>query len=177
MGDSRRVFFALWPDAVTAARIDQAGKQLHALCGGRQVRRNMLHMTLLFLGNIPAERIDDLRQAAARVAGTAFTVRLDRWACWRHKQLAWAGCSEPPLHLLTLVGQLAERLAEEGLPLELRDFLAHVTLLRKSRSVPLPEFEPFNWTIDDFVLVESKLSPQGSHYSIIGRWPLTPDPD
>lgn len=111
---SRRVFFALWPDAATAC------------C-----------------------------------------------TCWRNKQLAWAGCSEPPLPLLTLAGQLAERLGAEGLPIELRDFVAHVTLLRKARCVPLPEFEPFDWSVQDFVLVESKLSPQGARYTLIGRWPLT----
>ena len=133
----------------------------------------MLHMTLLFLGNIPETRLENLRTAAARVTGAAFTLRFDRCACWRHKRLAWAGCSEPPLPLLTLAGKLAERLGEEGLPIELRDFVAHVTLVRKARCVPLPEFEPFDWPVKDFVLVESKLLPQGARYTLIGRWPLT----
>ena len=135
----------------------------------------MLHMTLLFLGNIPEARLDNLRQAAGRVAGAPFAMRFDRCAYWRHKQVAWTGCSEPPLPLLTLAGQLAERLTEEGLPIELRDFVAHVTLLRKARNAPLPEFESFDWSVSDFVLAESKLLPQGAQYSIIGRWPLKPD--
>lgn len=101
-------------------------------------------------------------------------MRFDRCDYWRHKQVAWAGCGEPPLSLLTLAGQLAERLTEEGLPIELRDFVAHVTLLRKARNAPLPEFESFEWSVSDFVLAESKLLPQGAQYSIIGRWPLKP---
>ena len=135
----------------------------------------MLHMTLLFLGNVPAHHIENLRAAAARVHGMPFTLHVDRWSCWQKKQVAWAGCSEPPLPLLTLAGQLAERLTEEGLPIELRDFVAHVTLLRKARGAPeLPKFETFDWPVQEFVLAESQLLPQGAQYKLIGRWRLTP---
>jgi len=171
--DHRRVFFALWPDEATANRLHHAGKQLHAVCGGRLVQRDMLHMTLLFLGNVPAHHIENLRAAAARVQGTAFTLHFDRWSCWQKKQIAWAGSNKPSLSLLTLAGQLAERLTEEGLPIELRDFVAHVTLLRKARgSAELPKFEPFAWPAQEFVLAESRLLPQGAQYKIIGRWRL-----
>ena len=148
---------------------------MHAVCGGRQVLRDMLHMTLLFLGNVPAHHIENLRTAAARVHGTPFTLHFDRCSCWQKKQIAWAGCSEPPLHLLTLAGQLAERLTEAGLPVELRDFVAHVTLLRKTRSATeLPEFDTFDWPVQEFFLAESRLLPEGARYNLLGRWRLKP---
>jgi 2'-5' RNA ligase len=176
--ERRRVFFALWPDKAALERVDQIGKQLHAMGGGRRMRREGLHITLAFIGEVPAERIDILRQVAEQVVAPAFALRLDRLDCWRHKRIAWAGCSAPPLQLLTLVGQLFERLAGAGLPLEGGDYTAHVTLLRNvhcARCSPLPEFEPIDWAVSEFVLAESTLSPEGARYAVIGRWRLAED--
>lgn len=176
--ERRRVFFALWPDKAALERVDQIGKQLHAMGGGRRMRREGLHITLAFIGEVPAERVDILREAAKQVVAPAFALRLDRLDCWRHKRIAWAGCSEPPLQLLTLVGQLHERLATAGLPLEGGDYTAHVTLLRNvhcARCMPLPDFEPIDWAASEFVLAESTLSSEGARYAVIGRWPLVED--
>ena len=169
----RRVFFALWPDADIAGQLDQLGRQAHALCGGRRMRRDSLHMTLAFIGDVPVERIETLRHAAAQVSGSAFELSLDRLACWRHNRIVWAGCEQAPLPLLTLVGQLTERLAEAGLSLDTRDFAAHVTLLRDARGEELPECESFIWPVGEFVLAAA-LPEGGGHYEIIDRWPLAP---
>ena len=171
---ARRLFFALWPDPQTAGRLESTGEQLHGICGGRLVRRDMLHMTLLFLGNIPEVRLDNLRRAAARVSQAGFTLQIDRCAVWRHKQLAWAGCSQAAPGLLNLVGELDQRLRAEGVTIEAHKFVAHVTLARKASAValPTPAAAAFDWPVSDFVLVESQLLPQGAHYAIIGRWPL-----
>lgn len=180
-GQRRRVFFALWPEAAVAACLDQAGELAHAACGGRRMRRDTLHMTLIFIGEVPAERVEVLRQAAAGVISPAFTLQLDCLADWRHKRIAWIGCSQAPQPLLTLVGQLAGRLAEAGLPLEARDFVAHVTLLRNARCQPMAAAAPIRWPVCDFVLAEtlpasSRTLPQatgeGGRYRIIDRWPL-----
>ncbi|MEK7738355.1 MAG: RNA 2',3'-cyclic phosphodiesterase [Pseudomonadota bacterium] len=185
----RRVFFALWPDAAVAEQLDLAGQRAHAVCGGRRMRRETLHLTLAFIGDVPPERVESLQQAAAGVTNPVFTLQFDRLACWRHNRIAWAGCSEPPLPLMTLVGQLAGRLAAAGLPLEVRDFAAHVTLLRNAHCQPLTEGEPITWPVQDFVLVESNLmhkkvsapgsklpkeASDGAKYQIIDRWPLVP---
>lgn len=178
VAERRRVFFALWPDKAALEKVDQIGKQLHAMGGGRRMRREGLHLTLAFIGEVPAERLDILRQAAERVVAPAFTLRLDRLDCWRHKRIAWAGCSEPPLQLLTLVGQVFERLGEAGLPLAGGDYTAHVTLLRNvhcAGCTPLPDFEPIDWAVSEFVLAESTLSPEGARYAVIDRWRLAGD--
>ena len=174
-GKRRRVFFALWPGETALEGLDQLGKRLHATGGGRLMARENLHVTLAFIGEVPTDRIAALRKAAGRVAAADFSLRLDRLDCWRHRRIAWAGCSEPPLQLLSLVGQLRERLAEVGLPLETGDFTAHVTLLRDvhcARCTPLPEFAPIEMKANEFVLVESRLTREGPHYCVIGRWRL-----
>lgn len=173
--ERRRVFFALWPDEAALDGFDRVGKRLHALGGGRRMRRENLHITLAFIGEVPRQRIGILRRAAGQVVAAPFSLRLDRLDCWRHKRIAWLGSSEPPLQLLTLVGQLYECLAGAGLPLEMGDFTTHVTLVRNvhcARCTPLPELDPIDWPVNEFVLAESMLAPEGARYGVIGRWRL-----
>jgi 2'-5' RNA ligase len=170
--DRRRVFFALWPRPAVAASLAASAQMAHALCGGRIMRQDTLHLTLAFIGDVPAVRIDGLLEAASRVTGDAFSLSLDRLGCWRHNRIVWAGASEPPPQLIALVGQLNERLADAGFPLEARDFAAHLTLLRKARCVALPAFETIAWPVAEFVLAESQLAASGAAYTLIGRWPL-----
>jgi 2'-5' RNA ligase len=60
-----------------------------------------------------------------------------------------------------------------GFVLEERPFTAHVTLARDTRrAVGSLELPPIDWPVDDFVLVRSRPSPQGSRYEVIGRWNL-----
>ena len=175
----RRVFFAIWPDAAVAVVLDQLGRQTHALVGGRRMQRDTLHMTLAFIGDVPVERIEILRHAAGQVSGAAFGLHLDRLACWRRNHIVWAGCEQAPLPLLTLVGQLTDRLGEAGLPLEARSFAAHVTLLRDARCEEMPQSqsqtllpEPLVWPVGEFVLAASGSADGNARYEIIGRWPL-----
>src|SRR5690606_7323542 len=53
----RRVFFALWPDARTAAVLSGWAQDAHAMCGGRIMRPDTLHLTLAFLGMVPHARV------------------------------------------------------------------------------------------------------------------------
>lgn len=82
-----RLFFALWPDEVTRAKLDQIATALHASWGGRRMHRDALHMTLAFLGDTPLSRLDALRELAATISGEAFAFTLDRPDCWRHNRI------------------------------------------------------------------------------------------
>lgn len=138
------------------------------------MRCESLHLTLAFIGEVPVDRIEILKSAAAAVRGEEFLLQLDKLACWRHNRIVWVGCEQAPFFLLTLAGQLAGRIAEAGFPIEARDFAAHVTLLRDARCAEFPSIEPIDWNVSDFVLAASRQSAGGSHYEIIGRWPLEP---
>lgn len=138
------------------------------------MQRNSLHMTLVFVGEVPVDRIEVLQHAAADIRVPEFSLHLDRLACWRHNRIVWAGCEQAPLPLLLLVGQLAEKLETAGLPLDVSDFTAHVTLLRDARCEALPACEPITWQVNEFVLAASNPAAGngGPRYDIVGRWPL-----
>ncbi|MGE5468872.1 MAG: RNA 2',3'-cyclic phosphodiesterase [Ignavibacteria bacterium] len=171
---ARRLFFALWPEADVAGRLHEAGKALQRACGGRVMRRDTLHVTLVFLGAVPQSRVADAEAAADRVAGSRFALELDGLACWKHNRIAWAGCGETPAALDALATQLAQRLREAGFRLDARPFAVHATLVRNADcAAPLPPLsEPIVWLVADFVLVESHTGPAGSRYEIVRRWAL-----
>lgn len=171
-----RLFFALWPDAGVRRALDQAGRQLHAACGGRRMRAPNVHLTLVFLGNVETARLDELRAVAGRVSGLRFAMTLDRLGWWRHNRVAWAAPQETPEALQGLVAQLQEGLRNAGFAFDDRPvFAPHVTLLRNARcnEVEMPPLTPLEWAADEFVLVKSVTADAGAAYEIIGRWGLS----
>ncbi len=46
-----------------------------------------------------------------------------------------------------------------------------MTLMRKvSHGPERAVFDPIEWDVDRFVLVESQLTSRGAHYRIVGEW-------
>lgn len=169
----RRLFLALWPDEAVARALDAAGLAAHQLCGGRRMRRDTLHLTLAFLGDVEATRIPGLVGALGAVKGDAFRLQLDTLAYWRHNHIVWAGCAERPAALDGLVGALRSSLAMLDLAVEDSGFVPHVTLLRKAVVAgALPALEPIVWPVADFALMESCLSDAGASYRRLAGWRL-----
>ena len=161
-----RVFFALWPSPEVAERLGNIAEAAALAFGGRATRRDTIHLTLAFLGNVAETRLPELATAAASVRVAPFAIDIDQLGFWSHNHLIWAGCGRPVAGLGELSGQLRKALARAGFRVggEGRDFVPHVTL---------PSLEPFVWRNARFVLVRSTLSSLGPSYRIIGEFPLT----
>lgn len=168
-----RLFLALWPDSVTRAALDKAAMKLLPQCGGRKTRSETLHMTLVFLGDVPESRLEALRASMADIAMPAFNVPISKVGRWCHNRIVWAGTDAAPAALAALVEQLRERLAAAGFAFDAKAYVPHVTLLRKTHS-PEQAFFPLalEWPAREFVLVRSVLGDKGAAYEIIGRWEL-----
>lgn len=170
---TRRLFFALWPDPVSRSALARWAQEVRPVCGGRVMRPEGLHLTLAFLGDVPANRFDSACAAAGQVSASPFDLVLDRLACWSHNHIVWAGPSVLPPALSCLADDLAQSLGRAGFELEKRRFAAHVTLLRKALCLQvLPQPPVIPWAVRDFVLLESKPTDQGMCYQAQGRWPL-----
>ena len=173
---TRRIFFALWPEAPLAHTLYGLAQELAARQGGRCMDENSLHLTLAFLGDIPVDHLEGARRAADDLQHEVFALQLDRLNHWPHNRIAWAGCSEPPVALMNLADALQNRLRQAGFAIESRPFTPHVTLLRNCRQATAVALPPLLWPAREFVLVES-LSPEnrdgGGRYRTIGHWPLS----
>jgi 2'-5' RNA ligase len=167
----KRCFFAVWPDEAAVAGLERIAAEAYGICGGRVMRRDTLHLTLAFLGDLPAARIEDAMRIAGTIAVEPFGLTLDRIGYWRHNRILWAGGVSP--RLTFLADTLANGLRSAGFKLDDRPYSPHVTLLRDARCTGSPVLpQPVAWPVREFVLAESRQSREGSRYDIVARWPL-----
>jgi 2'-5' RNA ligase len=147
-----------------------------------------LHVTLKFLGEVAPARLEATRSAlAAAVSGIA-TFALDAegvgaFPSTRVPRILWVGFREP----LELAGALQDNIesafAAAGFPREGKPFHPHVTIGRVRGPVPggwgdaaAGAFAGHRFgtvPVGAVLLYESRLSPSGATYSIIGRHALS----
>ncbi len=173
-GTRVRAFFALWPDAASAAALHARARQLQQAGGGRVMRRDTLHMTLAFLGDVAEDRLSELCAAADAIRGMAFDLVFDRLGSWHGHRIVWLAPGGAPAALTALVEALTAAVRATGLRLDERPFSPHVTLVRNARHAPPPDLDaaPLCWRVGSFVLVASERGAEGSHYRIVRRWKL-----
>ena len=160
-----RLFFALWPPAETAASLERWARGVQAQAGGRIVHAARIHLTLVFLGEVPAERLPRAAAAGKRVRFEPREYRIAEARYWPHNRIVWAGLGEFPA---AFPQALAHELEAEGFSHEARPFQAHVTLLREARAprvLPPPPAAP--WPVESFTLVHS----ESSAYRIVETFP------
>jgi 2'-5' RNA ligase len=173
-----RLFFALWPPTAAAERLAALARASARQFGGKPTRRENIHLTLAFLGEVPDERLPLLIRTAQIVDGAPFALRIDCLGYWRRPQLLWAGSTSPGAALGELADDLRQTLTEAGFAVADQDraFTAHVSLLRKlpETRVPLalPAIETITWRCSSFVLVRSQTSDAGSTYQTLADFPL-----
>lgn len=169
----QRLFFALWPARDLQLAMHRLGRLQQSLCGGRLMRREGLHMTLLFLGAVESSRMPGLCRAAATVQAPAFDFALQRLLCWRRSRIGFAAPAAEVPALAALVEALQHAVAAAGFDFDRRLFAPHVTLLREvERMAPPREVEPLPWAVRSFALVASQTTPAGSRYCVVQEWPL-----
>jgi 2'-5' RNA ligase len=160
---SRRLFVALWPDAPRRAALAARRDAWEWPPGAAIVRAEKLHVTLHFLGQVPAERVEAVREGIA-LPMTPFELTVREPRLW-HGGLAVLEIDTPP-ELLDLHARLGLALDALGLPVEQRPYRPHVTLARKARGAVPPGATPVAWPVHDFALVVSA----GGEYAVMQRY-------
>lgn len=166
--DTRRLFFALWPDSHVRNDIIRYRETLGPL-SKRRVPDHNLHLTLLFLGNQPATVLKPLMDAVDGIRLSGFTQVLDCFGWFSRARVAWLGGDAPPAGL-SLVQSLERVCGKLNIQFDRRPWKPHVTLFRQVRVQPeWPSLQPLQWPVEYFVLVESV---PGQAYRILRRWTL-----
>lgn len=147
---------------------------LSKLCGGRAMRADTLHATLVFLGDVEESQLEALQLAAQEVNGSAFQLALDVARYWGHNHILYAAASNVPTHLMQLVEELEQHLIRHRFRFEKRPYKPHLTLLRhaKCSDAPLPAMPRVVWKVRDFVLVQSVPDENGANYQVLTRFLL-----
>jgi len=167
-----RVFFALWPDAATTHALTDLGRRCTPPAA-RRMRRDTLHLTLAFVGDIEARRLPRLAAIGDAMRWPSFVLTLDQIDYWSHNRIVWAGCRQPPPALTQLATDLGAALAAADFTLPDRAFTPHLTLARKvvDPHWQAPPFSPIEWPVSGARLVMSERDDAGARYRPLARWP------
>ena len=162
-----RLFTALWPSPRVREAIALWQDTWTWPSQAARVRTDKLHVTLHFLGDVPASRVPELVQSL-RLPFEPFELELGDARIWPNGVAVLQPPATPPA-LLRLHAALGARLARLALPVEERPYRPHVTLARRAHAATPPPHGPgVHWEVDDgYVLVRSA---GGTGYEVIERF-------
>jgi 2'-5' RNA ligase len=193
-----RLFLALDIDDMIRDRIRTFQEGVRGFApDARWARPESMHVTLKFIGERPSEFVDRIRTSLARAATAPFEISFRGHGFFpsqKAPRVFWVGIQAGP-ELSTLAANVDEATAKLGAPPDDHPFSPHLTLARrgggsgvphwrkgdaanptfqhlseKLAARPSPDFGTM--TAREFFLYESKLSPEGSRYSKLERFPL-----
>jgi 2'-5' RNA ligase len=163
-----RLFFALWPDAEVTEQLAQMAGQLNLESRSRRIDPNNYHVTLAFIGEVPAAKLAVLREIGQSLHEGRFSFSCDSIEFWRESQVVVAAARAAPPGLLNLWRKLHDAI---GLPRE--RLHAHVTLARKVTQAPVPQaMSPVVWRATSFSLIRSDTGGVESAYTVLDTWSL-----
>lgn len=168
--ESGRYFLAVWPDEPVRARLAEWSEAIQAGSSARRIPLSKLHATLVFLGTLGPAELQAVRSVAADTSWPGASLTLDRIGYWQRSRIVWAGSRDGSVALSGLADQLRDRLRRLGFRVEDRSFLPHVTLYRNARRRPRWRRRVIEWRIQEFCLVQSRRTPDGSEYEVLERW-------
>ncbi|WP_258372885.1 RNA 2',3'-cyclic phosphodiesterase [Modestobacter versicolor] len=171
------------PDAV--AELDSALQPLRAAPGApRWTPPSRWHLTLLFLGDVPATALGPFTDAVAPAVAATPPMSLQlagagRFGSRRRPTVCWAGLSGDVAELTALALRLATAARAVGLPVEDRPFRAHLTLGRwragRDADGDLPDRLAGHrgpvWPVTEVVLWRSHLGSEPT-YERVTAWPV-----
>lgn len=169
------LFFALRPDAATAARIATLARGVFDKYqpGGYLLRPSRYHITLPYLGEhvaLPPALVHAAQRAGAAVRMAPFMLSLDLVGSFPNMKVPWwLGLSKRCAMLDSLFKAIAASLGQD---LDPNQFHPHLTIVRDAvRQLSWMSVVPITWAVEEFVLIDSHVRPQPK-YEVIGRWRL-----
>jgi 2'-5' RNA ligase len=165
-----------------ATRIDERlAAHRDAWPGVRWVAPGDLHVTLAFLGQVPAVAVPGVARDLERLAASTSSFALElsgsgTFGGGRRQPVAWLGIGIgwSPVRDLAVAVDAALGTGAEG------ESRPHVTVARHApASLPatladLIDGARLAWHADELVLYRSHLAPRGSHYEVLARCPFGP---
>jgi 2'-5' RNA ligase len=193
-----RIFVGIDLDDALRAKI---ARLLEGVSGfapeARWVRPESLHITLKFIGEQKPEEVEPITQRLRSVHSVQFEIRLAGYGFFptpKAPRVFWIGIHAGP-ELAALAKKIDAATGELGIPREEREFSPHLTLARaggrsgdpkwrkgdgpssvfavlQKRLGTMGELDFGTMTAEKFILYQSQLSPSGSKYTKLERFPL-----
>ena len=167
------MFFAAIPTVQTRERLRTTAQAVRLGAEARLVPAMNYHLTLAFVGAIPASRVAELQAIGRAQRAARFFVRFDAYEYWPKPEVVVAAARTIPQALEPLWRELHRDLAQHQWALDPKRLRPHVTLARKVAQAPvLQAMSSFDWFVHDISLVRSDTSGNQSAYTVVDTWPL-----
>lgn len=188
MSETVRTFIAIEMPPPVREFLDRCQERLRRAGGDvRWVRTDLVHLTLVFLGNVAADEISALTDAVREAASSAGPMTLQvagvgRFPPTGRPRVVWVGVEEPTGMLVALQKRLAEATAAFAEKVEKREYKPHLTLgrVRGGDLRPLAaaieemaEAEGPAFDATEVIIMESRLAPKGPEYTPLAHVPLS----
>ena len=174
-----RLFVGLelpWEARRRLAMLGGGGVHGRGIAGARWVPMENFHLTLRFIGDVPAYRAEEVDEALVALRAKRFALELagvGTFAKGERDTTLWVGVTRNPA-LDHLAGKVETALQRAGVPAERRRFAPHVTLARLDNAAPdklagfvqahnLFRAGPIE--VDYFTLFSSQLGKEAAVYS------------
>jgi RNA 2',3'-cyclic 3'-phosphodiesterase len=176
-----RLFIAL---SLPRAVRDVLASLAEPLPGLSWTRRDQLHVTLRFIGDVPQESIDGVLARLATVKVAPFILPVETVGAFppnRPPRVLWVGVGSGHPRLFQLRQRLDDALIAAGLALDVRTFHPHITLARATEDAAAAashwlharrEFEAPPFEVESFDLYSSQLGATGAIHTLEQRFPL-----
>lgn len=154
--NTKRIFFALWPDHRQRDRLRDFISPVTKLVEGRAVERSEWHVTLAYIGDLDVRFIPELMQSAKAIPFEPFRLRLDRLEFWPRPKIAAVVPPRVPPAMESLVENLSGLVLASGVEPQQRVYRPHITVARNARpfeAMKLAQNAEIEWT--RFDLMES----------------------
>ncbi len=172
-----RLFFALeLPGETARAVATWRDRELAPV--GRPVPAANFHITLAFVGELPAPRLERLCLAVdewvSRDVPVGGHLQLDRTGYWQKPGIYWLGPSRWPQQLTALAKKLGGLSSGSGGKRDKRRLQPHVTLFRRCQPPPPAPVRQPHFALDyhHFALFESRQGKSGVSYHPLAHWDL-----
>jgi len=194
-----RLFIALEIDEAIRERIARFMEGVRNFAAdARWVKEESLHVTLKFIGEQPEEKVEPIKTALTTVVAGRSEIQFRGYGFFptpKSARVFWVGMECGPA-LGALADAIEGKMSALDIPREAREFSPHLTLARggggsgsprrqrndapnrvfqhlQAKLAKLPSVPEFGTMIPhEFFLYQSQLSPKGSRYTKLARFPL-----
>lgn len=150
------------------------------------VKPENLHLTLKFLGDTPANRVEEIATALQEIAAatTAFSANIVGAGAFPNGEkprVLWVGLSEPAETLLQLAQAIDAQMHRFGFAKEKRAFAPHLTIGRVKdaripeviRALQAKPFAAMSAEFGEIIFMQSELNSTGSIYTPLQKLQLS----
>jgi 2'-5' RNA ligase len=194
-----RIFIGIDLDPEVRKRIERFLEGVEGFApDARWMRPESLHITSKFIGEQPPDGVEAITERLRRVECEAFEIRAGGYGFFpttKAPRVFWIGIHAGP-QLAELAESIDIATAELGIPREDRSYNPHLTLARagagrlgsakggkgdrpkapfavlEKRLASMGELNFGAMTAQEFILYQSHLSPEGSKYTKLQRFPM-----